>query len=292
MSGTPAACTVLAGELQRLRTANRLSLGALAERTPFSKSSWGRYLNGKALPPWQAVQQLCALVDEPEDRFRALWTVAEAAWNRRDAVSAPAPVVHQPEPEPEPAVPAEPRRLPERPAPEAPAAQDPSPHGRVRRRTFLAVFGAGALLATLVGLLWNGVTPQGASPAAVTSASPSARPVGCVGQACDGADPGAMDCGVYPQSLGVFQLQHGTQMEVRYSAQCRAAWARVWSSQKGDRLSIAAGADQRSAVVPDPYTAQTFFYTPMVPATARGAALHACLAFTDGASRCVTVHEP
>ncbi|WP_052442420.1 peptidoglycan DD-metalloendopeptidase family protein [Streptacidiphilus neutrinimicus] len=82
MSGTPAACAVLAAELQRLRTRHDLSLAALAERTPFSQSSWGRYLGGKALPPWQAVQHLCALVDEPEERFRALWTVAESAPSR------------------------------------------------------------------------------------------------------------------------------------------------------------------------------------------------------------------
>ncbi|WP_256090352.1 helix-turn-helix domain-containing protein, partial [Actinacidiphila rubida] len=42
-------------ELRVLTDRTGLSLSALAHRTPYSKSSWERYLNGKALPPQHAV---------------------------------------------------------------------------------------------------------------------------------------------------------------------------------------------------------------------------------------------
>jgi transcriptional regulator with XRE-family HTH domain len=87
----PAACSRLSEELQSLRGRTGLSLAALAKSTPFSKSSWARYLSGKALPPWQAVQALCALAGEPEPRLRILWRVAEEAWSGRGAVSAATP---------------------------------------------------------------------------------------------------------------------------------------------------------------------------------------------------------
>ncbi|MEV0638898.1 helix-turn-helix domain-containing protein [Streptomyces sp. NPDC050619] len=40
-----------------------LSIAALASRTGFGKSSWDRYLNGRALPPEEAVQALARVCD-------------------------------------------------------------------------------------------------------------------------------------------------------------------------------------------------------------------------------------
>ena len=40
-------CAALAERLRALRARTGLSLAALAERTPYSKSSWERYLNGR-----------------------------------------------------------------------------------------------------------------------------------------------------------------------------------------------------------------------------------------------------
>jgi hypothetical protein len=171
-------------------------------------------------------------------------------------------------------------------------ATTPTPRTRrgIGTPAVLTLLGVVVCLAALGGLVWKGMAGHPAPVAVATSAS--AHPVGCVGSACDGADPGVMDCGVQPQSLGVFQLRHGTELEVRYSAQCRAAWARVWESQVGDRVSIANGTDVKFRVVPDPYTAQTFFYTMMVPLPGNGAFLHACLTSTDKQSECVSVAAP
>ncbi|WJY40225.1 helix-turn-helix transcriptional regulator [Streptomyces sp. P9-2B-2] len=70
-------------QLRRLKDHTGLSLAALAARTPYSKSSWERYLNGKKLPPRDAVEALCRLAGEPVGRLVALWELADAAWSGR-----------------------------------------------------------------------------------------------------------------------------------------------------------------------------------------------------------------
>ncbi|WP_152629293.1 helix-turn-helix domain-containing protein, partial [Streptacidiphilus jiangxiensis] len=90
MSESPAACRRLTEELRSLREQSGLSLAALAAKTPFSKSSWARYLSGAALPPWPAVLALAELVAAPQTRLRALWELAEAEWSRRGAVGSAA----------------------------------------------------------------------------------------------------------------------------------------------------------------------------------------------------------
>ncbi|QZY17716.1 helix-turn-helix domain-containing protein [Streptomyces decoyicus] len=73
----------LAERLRELRRRTGLTLAALAERTPYSKSSWERYLNAKKLPPRGAVEALCRLAGEPPGQLVALWELADAAWSGR-----------------------------------------------------------------------------------------------------------------------------------------------------------------------------------------------------------------
>jgi len=76
----------LADELRVLRRSAGLSLAALAARTHYSKSSWGRWLTGEGLPPWRAVEALCALVGKPDADLRALWTLADDEWSKRGVI--------------------------------------------------------------------------------------------------------------------------------------------------------------------------------------------------------------
>lgn len=85
------AITHLADEIQALRDRTGLSLTALAAETKYSKSSWARWLSGKALPPWHAVQALCALAGRAENDLRALWALAEGEWSGRAVVVVPEP---------------------------------------------------------------------------------------------------------------------------------------------------------------------------------------------------------
>ncbi|MER6839429.1 helix-turn-helix domain-containing protein [Streptomyces platensis] len=83
-------------QLRRLKDHSGLSLAALAARTPYSKSSWERYLNGKKLPPAGAVEALARLCGADVTRLLALHEVAAQTWRAGRPVPEarrPAPVV-------------------------------------------------------------------------------------------------------------------------------------------------------------------------------------------------------
>jgi len=67
-------------QLRRLKDHSGLGLAALASRTGYSRSSWDRYLNGKALPPAEAVEALARACDTEPARLLAQREVAEEAW--------------------------------------------------------------------------------------------------------------------------------------------------------------------------------------------------------------------
>src|SRR5262249_44702731 len=77
----------LVGLLRELQDRSGLSLAALAAKTPYSKSSWDRYLNGITLPPRAAVQDLAQLSGEPTERLLALWERVETSWSGRAAAA-------------------------------------------------------------------------------------------------------------------------------------------------------------------------------------------------------------
>jgi hypothetical protein len=86
----------LVQELRRLKDHSGLTLQMLQAKTPFSGSSWERYLNGKALPPAAAVEALAGLTDADTSLLLALQHEAHesgAATERphRDRVAETAP---------------------------------------------------------------------------------------------------------------------------------------------------------------------------------------------------------
>ncbi|TFV33893.1 XRE family transcriptional regulator [Streptomyces sp. T1317-0309] len=64
----------LVQELRRLKDHSGLTLQMLQAKTPFSGSSWERYLNGKTLPPAAAVEALAGLTDADASPLQALHT--------------------------------------------------------------------------------------------------------------------------------------------------------------------------------------------------------------------------
>lgn len=74
--------------LRELKDQVGFSAEALARKTQFSKSSWGRYLNGTTLPPRQAVEALTRLAGADPARTLALWELAEGAQPYRSKVAA------------------------------------------------------------------------------------------------------------------------------------------------------------------------------------------------------------
>ncbi|KND39151.1 helix-turn-helix domain-containing protein [Streptomyces acidiscabies] len=250
-AGTAPECAALAEGLRAVRARTGLSLAGLAERTPYSKSSWERYLNGKKPAPRQAVEALCALAGEPSARLLALWELADAEWSGRGRAGVSAPV-------------------------ELPSASTP-----LRRRPrYLLPVGAVLAAVTIAAL-----SVRGSGPEHTTVATPVLDPTpGCQGRTCDGQDPDAMSCGL-PGRVDSLGPQHrtrtGASVETRYSAVCGAAWGRIWHARVGDAVEISApGAGVRRAVVRNVADTAVYRFTAMIGEPDR-AGLRVC--FVPGA---------
>jgi transcriptional regulator with XRE-family HTH domain len=324
MSGTELPeCAKLAAELRLLRERSGLTLAALAEESSYSKSSWQRYLSGRALPPWLAVRALCRLADEPEARLRALWELAESAWSRRSAVtiekaaalaktqqpqapqqrSAEPPAVVSSAAEPRTAAPATaefkpPVALLDR-AEGVPPVAEPGSGWRAAMpspglRAWCLRVAAGVVALLCVGLVLSAAHGWG-TPKRQAAASPTVFQVGCIGTGCTGLDPGPTDCGVQPETLLNMQTTPlGAGLEIRYNPLCRAAWARVWNTHLGDRLSLSLPGQPTEQKTIKPGQQEAFIYTNMVALTDDRLPLTACISRgSQGASQqCYTASAP
>ncbi|MFJ9351254.1 peptidoglycan-binding protein [Streptomyces sp. NPDC101237] len=76
----------LVQELRRLKDHSGLTLHMLQAKTPFSGSSWERYLNGKALPPTAAVEALAGLTKAEAAPLLALQGAAQRSRARTECL--------------------------------------------------------------------------------------------------------------------------------------------------------------------------------------------------------------
>ncbi|WP_251982698.1 peptidoglycan-binding protein [Streptomyces violaceusniger] len=79
-------------QLRRLKDRSGLSLSSMASKTGYSRSSWERYLNGKALAPREAVEALARVCGVGTARLLVLHELAEEAWRMEDAATAAADI--------------------------------------------------------------------------------------------------------------------------------------------------------------------------------------------------------
>ncbi|MFJ8140206.1 helix-turn-helix domain-containing protein [Streptomyces sp. NPDC096013] len=248
----------LAAALRQLRTETGLSLAGLAAKTPYSKSSWERYLNGKTLPPREAVEALCRLAGEPVGRCLALWEIAEAEWSGR-------------------AVPALPKiPPPPSPAPPPPVLPAVPEHRGVAALAVLASVCAVAVTGVVIALLLlpNAPASEPLSPTAATSATPAGP--GCHGTTCEGRSPMAMLCAAQPDTVAQHRTASGAWMELRHSRLCGTTWARTWGGHIGDRIELTRSGHTYGAQVGDAADAESYLYT-LMTVTAPGTVVRACL---------------
>ncbi|OWA03450.1 hypothetical protein B9W62_24265 [Streptomyces sp. CS113] len=273
--------TRLVAALRESRARAGLSLAALAERTPYSKSSWERYLNGKSLPPRQAVRDLCRLANEPDGRLLALWEIAESHWSGRAVAPASASAPDE-----------SPRPRPQEPPP------DGTRRWRLGRSRLLVVLAAaytvivGGVAALLFLLLPDSEAREAESlPASVPF---SFAPL-CQGAACEGQDPMRLICGVGPDTLASYRTATGARVELRHSEKCGASWARTWATEIGDRVDVTAGGPTHDVRIRNEDDAATFVYTEMTEVHL-GSTVRACFrpASADGERECfeARVGEP
>ncbi|WP_432198530.1 DUF2690 domain-containing protein [Streptomyces sp. bgisy027] len=265
--------TRLVAALRELRAGAGLSLAALAERTAYSKSSWERYLNGKSLPPRQAVRELCRLAKEPDGRLLALWEIAESHWSGRAVGAAPAPPTDDSAP--------------------PPPHQAPPPAGTRRRlggsrllvmlaSAYTVIVGGAAALLFLL-LPDSAARDEEPPPASIPfSIAPQ-----CHGAACEGRDPMRLICGIGPDTLASHRTATGAHVELRHSKKCGASWARTWGTEIGDRLDVTAGGPTHSVRIRNKDDAATFVYTEMTE-VGPGSTVRACFrpASPDGEREC------
>ena len=260
----------LAAAMRELRSATGLSLAGLAAKTPYSKSSWERYLNGKTLPPREAVEELCRLAGEPVGRCVALWELAEAEGSGRAATAeeaTPAPTSPLPAVSP--------------PPPPVPEQRD------VVTLAVLASVCAVAVTAVVLALLLlpDSRASEPLSPTAATTAAPTGP--GCHGAACEGRSPMAMRCAAQPDTVAQHRTATGAWMELRHSRECGTTWARTWGGRIGDRIELSvpgrAGATH-GAEVGNAVDAESYVYT-LMAATAPGTVVRACFQPSTGGKR-------
>ncbi|MFJ8995145.1 helix-turn-helix domain-containing protein [Streptomyces sp. NPDC102279] len=292
----------LAAELRALRERTGLSLSGLAAKTAYSRSSWERYLNGRTLPPRQAVRELCQLAGEPEGRVLALWEITESGWSGRAkeapraATARPSETTSKPQTSLKPQTAPKPETAPRPsvPSPTPVSAHVASPADRLStrqssspssRRTVTLM----AVLAAVCALAVGGVTvvllvvtrDHGDARRSATqpsSAASSSTHPNCRGAACEGLSPMVTRCGAQPETLARRRMSTGAWMEVRYNRWCGASWARTWGARVGDRIEMSAdgaGSPVRRAKIKDDVDTDSFVYTPMT-ATLPGTVVRAC----------------
>ncbi|MFG2782930.1 helix-turn-helix domain-containing protein [Streptomyces prunicolor] len=258
----------LDSSLRELKTRTGLSLAGLAAKTPYSKSSWERYLNGKTLPPREAVEELCQLAGEPEGRCVALWEIAEAETSGRGASEPPPPppaasAVPVPVPEPVPV-----------PMPEV-AKSGHRGHRGHRGVAALAALGsvcAVAVAGVVVALL---LLPHHREPHA---SSTTAVGQWCPESTCAGRDPQAMHCAAQADSLAMYGTATGAWLQLRHSRECGTSWVRMWGARIGDRIELTVTgrtSTVRRAEVTTSEQANTYIYT-LMTATRPGTVVRAC----------------
>lgn len=276
VTGVATECSRLAAALRELRESTGLSLAALAARTPYSKSSWERYLNGKKPVPRQAVEALCAMAGEPPGRLLALWELADAAWSGRSAPPGPVRRV------------AAPARHGGPPPPRHPVRAGAGPVPRHRRGRAAAAAGAVVLL----GLGALILAPRGDdSPAGGAATGEAAiRNPGCTGVTCEGKDPKTMGCGGtgMVSTVAARTGAAGQRMELRRGEDCRAVWVRASGLRPGDRVELRMpdGRTQYLAAT-GRQGVGTYVATPMAAADGPGASgARVCLVPARGEREC------
>lgn len=256
----------LAERLREIRERSGLSLAALAARTPYSKSSWERYLNGKKPVPRQAVEALCALTGTPAGRLLALWELADAEWSGR-ARPVPAPV------------PEEPDRA---------ATDRPAPVSRSGVRWWVA---AGAVAGVAVVCLAVVAFPDGSPDGRARAATePLVRNPGCRAVSCEGRSPVAMGCGGAGMitTLATHTASGGRRLELRHARLCHTVWVRTTGLLPGDRVELSLPTGHTQQVTAEGgRDAGQYLATPMAAGDS-GAGARICLEVPGSRPECFT----
>lgn len=261
-----------------------LSVSDVAERTGTPRADWVRYLDGRQPPPRTALDGLARAAAVPAEHLAAMGEDAEAAWRRR-AERSDGP----------PGAPGDAGKPGQAGTPGAagvegvPGAPRSGVRGVRRRRAVLAAGAGGALLLVAATVLLVRPGSSDAAPrrpTATATAQRSARPVPppgvqCTADGCMGRDPEASGCAAKAVTTAR-GTAGGVLIEVRYNADCRAAWARMVGADPGSQVSVSAHGHSARAAAGRSGAA----LTPMVTVPGAPGAATACGTTAHGAQGC------
>ncbi|MGX9883867.1 DUF2690 domain-containing protein [Streptomyces sp. NPDC002276] len=201
----------LLAELHLLKRRTGLSLAALASVTPYSKSTWHRYLNGDQFPPRAAVEALARLAGTDPGTLLALWDTATREQSRPIEPSVPS------------VPPVRPRRL------------------RAPARALVALAAMATTVAVTAGAADVLDRDTGAEPYAAAS---------CRAGGCQGELPSAGTCARDARTESVV-ARAAQVVRLRFSPACATVWSEVRTRVGGAReISIRSGRDELSAEYP------------------------------------------
>ncbi|MEW2398673.1 DUF2690 domain-containing protein [Streptomyces sp. NPDC046862] len=161
--------------------------------------------------------------------------------------------------------------------------------GKRRVTMFLAgVVGAGLVVAAAFFLTNGGDDPAAdakpSTPTTSAGANADLPPgVKCSGASCTGKDAEAMGCSGELVKTTDSATVGTTQVEVRYSKTCDAAWARITAAAQGDEVRVSVGKVKQTATIDTAGDATA--YTPMVAVKDAGDAT-ACVTLAAGREGC------
>jgi hypothetical protein len=209
---------LLTERLRALKQRTGLSLAALATVTPFSKSTWHRYLNGDQFPPRAAVVALGRLADAEPGPLLALWDSAARA-----QADGAATAKQQPVPPAQSVAVRRPRRI---------------------RRPSRAVVALATMAATVaVTAAAADVLDPDHAPAPRTAAS-------CHGSDCQGELPTSETCARDARTESRV-ARPAEVVLLRFSPSCATVWSELRTRTGGAReISIRSGQDELSAEYP------------------------------------------
>ncbi|WP_343238794.1 helix-turn-helix domain-containing protein [Streptomyces sp. SID8374] len=252
----------LAAQLRSLRMRRGLTLSALAKRTSYSRSSWERYLNGKALPPATAITEFAAAVGVPA---AALLRQREQEQDGRRPETGSTPPTRETA-APDKDVP--PETSGREGSAEAAPPVDKPPRSRAFGTRTTLVSTISACTALVAGILIGGWIFGGTEAEGQNREKAAGEPQ-CLEFECRDKDSQRTGCHIGAWTAAA-TWSGRTYIELRYSPRCRSAWARITDAHVDDtaRVEGPRGARNERSV-----TYENDTYSPMVeapyPASAR-----------------------
>jgi hypothetical protein len=126
---------------------------------------------------------------------------------------------------------------------------------------------------------------------AAPSPTPTSTPTAATGPfcwhtACQDKDPVVMKCGAEPLTLAERETTTGAWIQIRYSLECGATWARMWGAVVGDRVETRVegegrGGSRHGARVTSRDEADTYVHT-LMSVVSPGTSMRACFSPAAG----------